>query len=214
MVNSTHPADPDRDWSGYNGAQQGRRPRALVESALAVAGAGRGRTAIELGSGVGIEAQALAEAGWQVHTFDGDPSVVTAMKELSERWPIVHTTADLAGIESLPSAELVFSSVGLPFVPRQAFPGLWKAIGEALQPGAVLAVDFFGDRDEWAHGPGTYLCREEVDALLCDFDVVDLREQEFDGSAYSGPKHWHLFTVLARSPADWSHGAIQDLRPR
>lgn len=198
MAHTAHPADPGRDWSGYNEAQQGRRPRALVESALSVAGPGEGRTAVELGCGVGIEAKALAEAGWCVHTFDRDPSVVPALEALARDWPITHTTADLSGIAELPEVDLVFSSVGIPFVSRADFPRLWKAINSALRPGGVLAVDLFGDRDMWAAGPGTYLRRDEIDALLEDFDVVDLTEREFDGPAFSGPKHWHIFTVVAK----------------
>lgn len=140
MENNLHPADAGRDWSGYNGAQQGRRPRALVEAALAAAGPGRDRTAVELGCGAGIEAKALAEAGWQVHTFDRDPSVVPALEALAADWPITHTHV--------------------------------------------------------------YLRRSEIDSLLDGLDVVDLSEQEFDGPAFSGPKHWHLFNLVARNPAD------------
>jgi hypothetical protein len=43
----------------------------------------------------------------------------------------------------------------------------------------------------------TFQTREQVDALFAEFDVHVLREQDEDGSAVSGPKHWHVFHVIA-----------------
>ena len=46
----------------------------------------------------------------------------------------------------------------------------------------------------------TFHSRSEVDALLAGLDVVAVEEEENDRPAFSGPKHWHLFHVLARRP--------------
>jgi len=42
-----------------------------------------------------------------------------------------------------------------------------------------------------------------VEALFDRFDVQLLHEQDEDGAAVSGPKHWHVFHVIAskRDPA-------------
>ncbi len=45
----------------------------------------------------------------------------------------------------------------------------------------------------------TFHTRSEVDRLLAELDVVALRETERDGEAFSGPKHWHVYDIIARS---------------
>ena len=44
----------------------------------------------------------------------------------------------------------------------------------------------------------TFNTRAEVEALLADFEIEELREQDEPGEAVSGPKHWHVFHVIAR----------------
>jgi hypothetical protein len=36
--------------------------------------------------------------------------------------------------------------------------------------------------------------------LLDGLDIRRLEESERDGHAFSGPKHWHTFDILARKP--------------
>ena len=36
--------------------------------------------------------------------------------------------------------------------------------------------------------------------LLDGLDILRLEETEQDGHAFSGPKHWHTFDILARKP--------------
>lgn len=54
----------------------------------------------------------------------------------------------------------------------------------------------------WNDGSGalTFHTREQVLALLAGLDVEQLDEEERDGEAVSGPKHWHAFHVVARRP--------------
>jgi hypothetical protein len=64
----------------------------------------------------------------------------------------------------------------------------------------LIAVDLFGDRDSWAGGDNTmtFHSRGDVDQLLASLDTIDVIEEEKDGPAFSGPKHWHVFHVFAR----------------
>lgn len=191
----------DRDFSGYNAAQAERpvRPLAVAAAATVHRGhAGALPTAVELGCGRGIEAGFLAGSGFEVHTFDADPSVENILAELARDLPITHTTTDLARIDSLPAADLVLSCATLPFVRRAVFPALWWTIRDVLRPGAILAVDLFGDRDDWADTDGTFLTRGEVEELLDGLEVLELVEEEREGRSFSGPKHWHTYRVLAR----------------
>lgn len=197
----------DRDFAGYNAAQARRGVRPLALAAIAAHGIGEqdarheeaGRpVAIELGCGRGIEARHLAEHGFTVHAYDMDPSVAPALADLAAKLPVHPEIRDLAEVDSLPGADLILACASLPFVRRDAFDRLWGAMREALRPQGILAVDLFGEHDDWAATEGTYLSSAEVDALLEGYAVSELTEEERDGGSFSGPKHWHTFRLLAR----------------
>lgn len=211
----------DRDFSQYNAAQAERAVRPLAQRAVALASdaaaterqcgdepaaengsaAVRERpVAVDLGCGRGIEARFLAENGLTVHAYDVDPSVRGALDELAAELPVLPRILDLSQLRELPGADLILACASLPFVPRDSFDGLWEAMRTALRPRGILAVDLFGQRDDWAGTDGTYLSRQEVEALLDGLEVLELAEEERDGRSFSGPKHWHTFRVLARRP--------------
>lgn len=203
----------DRDFSGYNAAQAERSVRPLAVAALDAARRRAGvlpravtarstdserGTAIDLGCGRGVEARFLAENGYTVHAYDVDPSVAPALAELAAELPVHPEIADLAGIDVLPAADLVLACASLPFVARGSFDALWTVLTTALRPQGILAVDLFGEDDDWAATDGTYLARHEVESLLEGFKVLELTEEQRDGRSFSGPKHWHTFRVLAQ----------------
>jgi hypothetical protein len=37
--------------------------------------------------------------------------------------------------------------------------------------------------------------------LFADMDLLKLDEEDYDGTSFSGEKHWHLFHVIARNPS-------------
>lgn len=205
----------DRDFSGYNAAQAERSVRPLAVAAVEAArrseeepppatveggtGSVRG-TAIELGCGRGIEVRYLAENGFTVHAYDVDPSVSGALAELATELPVHHEIIDLAQLRELPGVDLILACASLPFIPRAAFDRLWSAMRTALRPRGILAVDLFGEHDDWAGTEGTYLSRGEVESLLEGLEVLELTEEQRDGHSFGGPKHWHTFRVLARRP--------------
>ncbi|MEU2417883.1 class I SAM-dependent methyltransferase [Brachybacterium paraconglomeratum] len=202
----------DRDFAAYNEAQDGRtvRPLAVRAAQLVLEEPGRSlRTApddrlvaVELGSGAGIEARHLADSGFRVHTFDADVSVEAGMARMARTLDITHTTTDLAVPFPIPPADLVLSCATLSFVPRAAFPQLWGAVRSALRPHGVLAVDLFGDRDDWAGTDGTFLTRADLEELLTGLEVLALDEEEHDGRSFAGPKHWHTYRLIVREPRD------------
>lgn len=185
--------------------------RPLAVRAALLAGPGEGRTAVELGCGIGIEAAHLVEQGWRVRTVDADPTVSGALEAIGRRGDLQHRTASLEEDLELPPCHLLLACASLPFVRRERFASLWTTIRAALLPGAVLAVDLFGVRDDWSAGEGTFLTRTEVEQLLDGLEVHALEEQERDGRAFSGPKHWHTYGVLAAAPL--RTGSSTALRP-
>lgn len=49
----------------------------------------------------------------------------------------------------------------------------------------------------------------EVAQLLDGLDVVELAESDAPGRAFSGPKHWHTFTVGAGMSAEYVGAAAR-----
>lgn len=108
---------------------------------------------------------------------------------------------DLDDLPDLPSADLVYSGYALPFTRPERFADAWARVRNALTPGRVLAVNLFGDRDSWAGEPGmTFATEAEARALFDGLEVVHFHVEDEDGMAFSGPKHWHVFDVVARPP--------------
>lgn len=200
----------DRDFAAYNEAQDGRpvRPLAVraaqfvLETADCSPGTAGGDrpVAVELGSGAGIEARHLAEIGFRVHTVDADTSVEERMARMARTLDITHTTRDLAVPFPIPPADLLLSCATMSFVPREAFPQLWRAVRSALRPYGVLAVDLFGNRDDWAGTDGTFLSRAELEDLITGLELLALDEEEHDGRSFAGSKHWHVYRLIAREP--------------
>ena len=109
-----------------------------------------------------------------------------------------------------PHAHLIHAGFSLPFCPPSRFPALWEQIRLALVPGAIFAGQLFGTRDSWAADPGmTFQDRSEVTRLLDGLEILELHGTERDGEAYSGPKHWHAYDILARQPAGHAHPGDQ-----
>ena len=46
----------------------------------------------------------------------------------------------------------------------------------------------------------TFLGESAVRALFDDLQIVSLDEEDQDGDSFSGPKHWHVFDIVARRP--------------
>jgi len=91
------------------------------------------------------------------------------------------------------------ASYSLPFCSPEHFDAFWAKIVNAIKSGGRLAGQLFGVRDSWANEPDmTFHTEEQVRKMLENFEIEYFREMDEDGSAVSGPKHWHVFTVIAR----------------
>jgi SAM-dependent methyltransferase len=175
----------------------------MLLAACSRLGAGEGRLAVDLGCGEGTDTLALLERGWSVLAIDVEPA---GLASLQARVPaacagrIRVVCASFADAD-LPPAHLIHAGFSLPFCAPRQFPAVWAQIRRALVPGAIFAGQLFGVRDSWAGDPGmTFQTRAEVTSLLDGLEILDVDETESDGEAYSGPKHWHTFDVLAREP--------------
>ena len=159
--------------------------------------------AIDLGCGEGTDALELLARGWLVLAVDAEPAGLALLRARippSAAGRVRVLCASFAEAD-LPRAHLIHAGFSLPFCPPQEFPALWARIRGALAPGGVFAGQLFGIRDSWADDPDMTFCtRRQAGVLLDSLDILRLKETERDGHAFSGPKHWHIFDVLARKP--------------
>jgi SAM-dependent methyltransferase len=193
----------DAGWAGFYAAQQGRAPRKPFEGALAgiehrLGGPG---VAADIGCGDGTETRVLLRRGWRVTAVDADasaPSFVVSGAETADLERLQLQNTPFAEMQ-LPPLDFAWAGMSLPFCPPADFAAAWQHIVAALKPGALFAGHFIGPRDSWAM-PEEGLSihdSEVIRALLVDFDLLTFDEREWDGGSGGGPKHWHLFEVVA-----------------
>jgi trans-aconitate methyltransferase len=138
-------------------------------------------------------------AGFTVFAVDSSVDAIR-LTLLAAGPDAVRLTATVEGFATyaIPPADLVYAGFSLPFCRRADFPKVWSRVRAALRPGGVVAVTLFGERDSWAsEWYMTFVSAQRVDELAAGLDA-DIIEEERDGEAYSGPKHWHVFDVVAR----------------
>jgi Trans-aconitate methyltransferase len=204
------------DWGEFYKEQSQRGIRATFTAALQARGSRAPGFAIDVGCGDGLETRALLNDGWRVLAFDADAHVRERVLETigadsgadsdalsrpeSDRLDL--RRLDFGDVHELPAADLVYAGFALPFCAPEVFERLWRAIRSALQPGGVFAGEFFGPHDDWAAKAGVNVHdRAEVLRLLDDLEIVSFGEADRHGQSFAGPKHWHVFHVVARRPA-------------
>jgi tellurite methyltransferase len=197
-------ADDQMSWDEFYQKIEGREPRPLlleVLKAFATEDSPGPRDAIDLGCGDGTEAIALLAHGWNVLAIDAEPSAIRRLLEKVQEEGAVPLQTQVAKFEelALPSADLIHASFSLPFCQPEYFDTLWEKIVSAIKPGGRFAGQFFGINDSWAGEPEmTFHTEEQVRALFEQFTIESFVELEEDGQAVSKPKHWHIFTVIAK----------------
>lgn len=193
------------DWTEFYRYTDGRELRPLFAkgmAAVAAAGLEPGH-AIDIGFGDGQESLALLRDGWQVTAIDPTPAAADLLREkvpptLRGRLATVTSSAEAA---DLPPFDLLYAGYALPFIAPAAFQAFWATVRARLQPGGMLVVNVFGDRDAWFGDPDmTFLDRQAAERLVDGLDIVAFDEEDAIGTSLAGPKHWHVFDLIARRP--------------
>jgi trans-aconitate methyltransferase len=160
------------------------------------------RHAIDLGCGDGTETLALLMAGWSVLAIDGEPAAIERISSMvpAEFQQRVEAIASRFEDAHLPQTNFVYAGYSLPFCEPQYFAGLWSNITACILPEGRFAGQLFGVRDSWSNRPYMTFHSAEQAASLFErvFEIEVFHEYEKDGEAFSGPKHWHIFDIIAR----------------
>ena len=194
-------SDESMSWDDFYKKIQGRPPRQLLLDALEKFPEQASLQAIDLGCGDGTESAVLLSRGWHVLAVDAEPAATQRLlaKVPPEGQDRLQTQITKFEEVNLPSTDLVHASFSLPFCHPDHFPALWQKITRAIKTGGRFAGQFFGVHDSWANEEDmTFHTEEQIRALLEDFEIESFHEMDEDGQAVSGPKHWHVFTIIAR----------------
>ncbi len=191
----------DATWSDYYAANDGREPRRALLDVLVAEGPGR---AIDLGCGSGIDTLAMLRRGWHVLAIDAERE---AIDRLEARVPtdltgLLETRVSRMEDAELPATDLVHASFSLFFCDPARFPEVWRWIADAVAGGGRFVGELLGDRDTWAPEDDISAFTEpQARALFDGWTVERFEVEDEEGEACSGPKHWHVFHVVARTPA-------------
>ncbi len=194
----------DANWEEYYQKIQGRAPRSILIDALdrfASDPFQSERKAIDLGCGDGTETALLLERSWNVLAIDGQPAAISRLLAKIPLEQQARLKTQVAKFEHvvLSPTDLMLACFSLPFCEPEHFARLWNEITNSIRRGGRFAGQFFGVRDSWAVNTAmTFHTEEQVRAMLERFEVESFHEQDEDGHAASGPKHWHLFSVVAK----------------
>ena len=190
----------ETEWTKYYEANDERPPRQMLLDVLDRFGEG-GFEAVDLGCGSGIDTLAMLERGWSVTAIDAEEE---AIRRVRERVPAplagrLRTAVSPMQDVELPPVDLVWASFSLFFCPPDRFADLWKRVTAAVRPGGRFTGQLLGDRDTWASKDDTSAFTiDQARALFEGFELEGFEEEENDGEACSGPKHWHVFHAVAR----------------
>ncbi|MEO6201517.1 MAG: class I SAM-dependent methyltransferase [Cryobacterium sp.] len=192
------------DWTGYYNAQTGRRVRSVLLETLELRGDLPPGTAIDIGCGEGTETRYLLANGWRVLAIDADPAAEERVRSGLAREELERLTfrrARFEEIDQLPAADLVYAGFALPFCDPAAFPAMWTGIRSSLRPSAWLAGELFGPHDSWfGRTDMNFHDRAQVRSLLSGLTVHGLVEDDRMGGSAFGPRHWHVFHIIAATP--------------
>lgn len=189
------------DWAGYNANASGRPARRVVSRAMAAARipAGR-RVVLDIGAGGGADSLHFARHGWTVHAYDTDDTLAARLVE-NDRMTgqVIFHHQDAAEVTRFPDAGIVYSSNALPMLGPESLTRTWPLLFDALPVGGVAAVDLFGVHDTWHERDDiATLTTEEIDQMFRGFAILDREVRDEAGRSWTGKKHWHVITVLAR----------------
>jgi len=186
------------DWTDYYEGSKDREPRPLLLEALSRFGEDRA-DAVDLGSGAGVDTIAMLAHGWSVLAVDEQGEAIDRLRarvppDLEAR--LATLVSSMEDVE-LPPVDLVWASFSLFFCRPDRFADVWARISDAIRPGGRFAGQILGDRDTWAARDDiTSFPLDEARALFGPFEIESFEEEENDGEP--GPKHWHVFHVMAR----------------
>ncbi len=158
--------------------------------------------AIELGCGVGHGVLWLLDQGWEVLANDSDPEAITIVRERSGDHPKLKTSTEPMQDLALGDPDLIVAGFSLFFLQPEVFAEFFPRMLNSLAPGGLFCGQLLGINDAWRERGYVLHDEKRLRSELSGMEILHWEEVERDGETALGePKHWHVFHVIARSPA-------------
>lgn len=193
--------DAKNVWAEYFSLSRNKPPTPLLIEAMRYVS--KKEKALDIGAGALKDTRYLLSRGFEVTALDPEPLMGEEAKTVSSDkfHPVV---ASFHAFE-FPKNEydIISAMYALPYcpAPRDVFYQTFKRMKRSLKTGGIFCGNFFGLNDE-RNVPDSgliFLTRRDIAKLLKGFEIISFVEEEKDGWVTNGtPKHWHLFSVIAR----------------
>lgn len=171
----------------------------LLKEALEFIEKSEGATALDLGAGGLKDARELLEKGFKVTAIDKESTT----RELGDKLENQNLTVLIEDLEGLTipqnTFDLILSNNVLSFLPRAGLDLLLTKIISGLKTGGILAVSFFGPKNELR--AQTTMSKEEAEIVLSGLEILKLYSIENDAPLVNQPgiiRHMHVVRVIAR----------------
>lgn len=186
-------------WSEYHKIKSTKPPSKLLVRALDHVKNKNGK-ALDLGAGALVDSNFLLEQGFEVTAVDSSQSSKKIAEEIhNPKFTFVQSAYDTFAFQP-ETYDLITAQWALPFNSPNTFLIMFENLKSSLKVGGIFVGQFFGVLDEW-NTPDrdmTFNTYEEVQELLSRLYVIELNEEEKDGTTARGDaKHWHVFHVIA-----------------
>lgn len=155
--------------------------------------------AIDFGAGAGNDSHELLKRGFRVFAIDAEENACKSLRNLPKydgaSIEVIHSKFEFV---ELPKNQFFYASLSLPFCSRDKFNEVWTRVVKSIEPKGIFCGNFFGPKDTWA-GKLVDKSKDDIIALLSDFEILEITEIEKDAPSATGPeKHWHIIDVVAQ----------------
>lgn len=159
--------------------------------------------ALDLGTGSGNEAIDLVSKGWEVLGTDTSPRSGEVIAERANGLPgkFQFQQGDFSTTRLTGHYDLVTSFFALPFGDKRNLPAVLNNISQHMQSGAVLAINFFGEKHDFVKKGLAYGTNKEeiINYLKANrFKVIFFLNRVYNQRDFSGDQiHWDIYDVIA-----------------
>lgn len=158
--------------------------------------------AVDLGCGVGKDTSHLVQNGWKVVAVDAESIAQDFLLEKipeSKREEVTFVTSTYENFLFPHDVQVINASYALPFCSPDNFDDVMTRIKSAISLGGRFCGQFFGPKDTWGTNKAmSFHTKEQIEECFKGFKIEFFEEEEEDGMSGSGPKHWHVFHIVAQ----------------
>lgn len=182
----------------------GNPPRELAKKLLAFLN--NNSLILDCGCGAGNDTFLFVSQGHKIIALDKKTNIIAdRIKDLNDIGnKITIKEADIINFK-IPKVDCFYSSLTLSFLPRKDFYNTWNKIVAKLDREAIIAINIFGNRDEWYQDTEdmTFMNEVEFRNLIADLNVLHFYESEKLGTCMGKDglpmdKKWHIFECIVK----------------